>query len=914
MNEKEKQLKKIFDKIKKYNDGKHDNKIINLCDEGLKIDSKNPKLYFYKANSLYQLALYNKNSDKYLEAINHYNIVFNIEPNNKVSHYNRGLCYFYLALSKNNNKEYLNKAIENFDNLIIHLKEFEKNIKTENERIELNKRYGESYSIRGSSYINLHKYYKALDDLNIAIKYDSECGEYYSSRGVCYYNIAIENNNDINNFKLAIRDFNRAKELGFYNNDIYLLQGSSYFHLGQKETNKKIDYFNNAIENLDKFTNFDNNNYDDNIKAHHMKTLIYSTFLIELDNNLEYYFNKAIENCNKAIKNNPECGEYYYNRGLCYYNLGTKNKEIENNNFELAIKDLNKALELGFNNIDVYLTRGLSYFALSISENNYEYIFFSIKDFNVIIDSDMNNGKAYFHRGLSYYELEEFGNSINDFKRSIELNFYDRDTFLYISSSYFNLQNYEEAINNINQFIEKNSNSEKGYLNRAMSYINLYLRKDKNYNEYYSIIEKDFNKAMELKPNDEFIYSKIGGLYYTLEDYEKCLNIFSKVIKLNKENDSAYYHIGLSYHKLKNYDEAIKNYELSEQYCKYNHNKLSIQDKKIESLLKLSNKESEICNIYNNNVLELYEEFYNETIFYSYDFFNISSSITENILSLKNKINIDENSIIKNNKKIINKAIQDNFYTQNYYFEIKNNSLYNYTKVNKDTLRSILNNTLWCSNTKNFNDPVDPYIRNFRKEQQNKFYDYLLDKIKIACLTTHNDNTLMWSHYAEKHQGICIEYDINKIFNEKNDKILIKKISYNKKMISYDTFMNKERKSINIVLIDNKTIDNITDLFTIKSKEWEYEDEYRILFYDEKNKNTNGTLINLPIKSICFGVQTSKEDKELVYNVVEYINKKNRNKNGKKYKRIKLYQAELDDNELFKINIKPYKHKKRGVL
>ena len=166
MNEKEKQLKKIFDKIKKYNDGKHDNKIINLCDEGLKIDSKNPKLYFYKANSLYQLALYNKNSDKYLEAINHYNIVFNIEPNNKVSHYNRGLCYFYLALSKNNNKEYLNKAIENFDNLIIHLKEFEKNIKTENERIELNKRYGESYSIRGSSYINLHKYYKALDDLN----------------------------------------------------------------------------------------------------------------------------------------------------------------------------------------------------------------------------------------------------------------------------------------------------------------------------------------------------------------------------------------------------------------------------------------------------------------------------------------------------------------------------------------------------------------------------------------------------------------------------------------------------------------------------------------------------------------------------------------------------------------------------
>lgn len=910
MNDKENKLKKIFKEIEKYNDGKHDNKIIKLCDEGLNIDNKNSKLYFHKARSLYQLALYNKDSNKYLEAISNYNIVLKIDPNNKDTDYNRGLCYFYLALNKNNNAEYLNKAIENFSNAINFLKEFEKNIKTENKRIELNKRYSESYSIRGSSYINLHEYDKALDDLNIAIKYDSKCGEYYCSRGVCCYNIAIENNNDINYLKSSIEDFDKSKELGFYNDDIYLLEGLSYFYLGQNEVNKKIDYFNNAIENLDKFTNFNNNHYDDNIKAHHIKALIYSTLLIELDNNLEYYFNKAIENCNTAIKNNPECGEYYYNRGLCYYNFGIKSKEIKNKDFELAIKDLNKSIELGFNNEDVYFTRGVSYFRLALFENNYAYIFFSIKDFDIAISADNNNGEAYFYRGLLYKKLEEFDNCINDLKKSIELNFYDKDIFLYISSSYFNLCNYEEAINNINKFIKENSDSEIGYLNRAISYINLYLRKDKNHSEYYNIIEKDFDKVLELKANDESIYSKIAGLYYTLKNYEKCLNIFQKVIGLNKENDSAYYYIGLSYHKLENYNDAIKNYNLSEKYCKSYQNKLSIQDKKIESLLKLNNKENEIYNLYKNMILNLYEEFYKETIFYSYDLFNISSSITENVLSLKNKIYVNENEIIDNNKNIINKAIKDDFYNQQFYYEIRNNSLYNYTRVNKDTLRSILNNTLWCSNTKNFNDPVDPYIRNFRKEEQNKFYDYLLEKIKIACLTTHNDNTLMWSHYADKHQGICIEYDINKILNENNDKILIKKISYNKIMISYDTFINKQKKSINSVLIDNKTIDNITDLFTIKSKEWEYEDEYRILFYDEENKNPNGTLINLPIKSICFGVQTSKEDKELIYNLVKSINEKNRNKNGKKYKRIKLYYAELDDNELFKINIKPYEHKK----
>ncbi|AFR71506.1 TPR domain-containing protein [Brachyspira pilosicoli B2904] len=185
----------------------------------------------------------------------------------------------------------------------------------------------------------------------------------------------------------------------------------------------------------------------------------------------------------------------------------------------------------------------------------------------------------------------------------------------------------------------------------------------------------------------------------------------------------------------------------------------------------------------------------------------------------------------------------------------------------------------------------------------------------------------MWSHYADKHQGICIEYDINKILNEHNDKILIKKISYNKKVIRFDIIKNTQNtimlsntknidnflispNFISNALIDNNPLDHITELFMVKSKEWEYEDEYRILFYDEENKNPNGTLINLPIKSICFGVQTSKEDKELVYSLVKSINEKNRKKNTKKYKRIKLYEAHLDDNELFKINIKPYEHKK----
>ncbi|SUW05057.1 DUF2971 domain-containing protein [Brachyspira pilosicoli] len=526
---------------------------------------------------------------------------------------------------------------------------------------------------------------------------------------------------------------------------------------------------------------------------------------------------------------------------------------------------------------------------------------------NIVKEIESSIKQKKYKKALQYCNklIELLETTIKQNPKSIRLNEHIRNlstTYYHIAISYFHLGHYKKSISNFNKSIKLDNSSYAAYYNRGLFYG--YLSKYINYDKYYKMFEKDFYKALKLNPNNEYIYITKGEFYFLFGNYKKCLNTFNKVIELNNENDLAYYYKGLCYYCLKNYDKSVKNYELSEKYCKYNHNRLSIQDKKIESLLKLNNKENEIYNLYKNIILNLYEEFYKETIFYSYDFFNISSSITENVLSLKDKIDIKENEIIDDNKNIINKAIKDDFYNKKNYYEIRNNSLYNYTRVNKDILRSILNNTLWCGNTRKFNDPVDPCIRNLRKEKQNQFYDYLLEKIKVACLTTHNDNTLMWSHYADKHQGICIEYDINNIYYKNN--IILKKIDYNKKMKNFYFLESRINTLIDIIFIDeNRHIEYITDLFTVKSKEWEYEDEYRILLYDEKNENPNGTLINLPIKSICFGVKTSDDDKELVYNIVNSINEKRLDYNNDI---IKLYQAELDDNELFKINIKPYEH------
>lgn len=44
----------------------------------------------------------------------------------------------------------------------------------------------------------------------------------------------------------------------------------------------------------------------------------------------------------------------------------------------------------------------------------------------------------------------------------------------------------------------------------------------------------------------------------------------------------------------------------------------------------------------------------------------------------------------------------------------------------------------------------------------NKYYKKTIDSAGIGAFTIKCDNILMWSHYADNHKGICLEFDFNK--------------------------------------------------------------------------------------------------------------------------------------------------------
>ena len=92
--------------------------------------------------------------------------------------------------------------------------------------------------------------------------------------------------------------------------------------------------------------------------------------------------------------------------------------------------------------------------------------------------------------------------------------------------------------------------------------------------------------------------------------------------------------------------------------------------------------------------------------------------------------------------------------------------------------------------------------------------------IGVACFSEKGDIPLMWSHYTRSHRGICIGFDLTKLYfslrsSKKNELALIK-VDYTNEFKSLDYFKDYNTAIYHWVMT--------------KSDIWSYEKEVRILF------------------------------------------------------------------------------------
>lgn len=120
----------------------------------------------------------------------------------------------------------------------------------------------------------------------------------------------------------------------------------------------------------------------------------------------------------------------------------------------------------------------------------------------------------------------------------------------------------------------------------------------------------------------------------------------------------------------------------------------------------------------------------------------------------------------------------------------------------------------------------------------------------MNCMTEENNNILMWSHYADQNTGICVEYDISQLTE---DRFAIKKHLF-PVLYEENRIIERDIDSLIESLIElNKAIeedyvyegkeclDDILPLFLVKGIPWRYEKEWRIIFTRKQMYDINET-------------------------------------------------------------------------
>jgi len=214
---------------------------------------------------------------------------------------------------------------------------------------------------------------------------------------------------------------------------------------------------------------------------------------------------------------------------------------------------------------------------------------------------------------------------------------------------------------------------------------------------------------------------------------------------------------------------------------------------------------------------------------------------------------------------------------------------------------SFRNNYLWFSKPRFFNDPFDcnmeviNYYNDFLNSMEKlvaNSRDLIVEKTKefgICCFSKSNDNIHMWSHYADSHKGICIEYESSG-FDDYFSFLLrcrcvLQEVDYRDSLLNLDSNIEwdsqpglTEFKPIGQIISDPKLLDRLFEKLLLQKNQeiWSNEKELRLIVGGLARLNNQDkelpTGYKVPIKrdfisSVIFGVNAPENLKQAIKSI-----------------------------------------------
>lgn len=538
------------------------------------------------------------------------------------------------------------------------------------------------------------------------------------------------------------------------------------------------------------------------------------------------------------------------------------------------------------------------------------------------IDKDDKNNNDYFVLGKCYERKNETQKAIESYKnyytnftsgywkdgieKLFKLKAYDaikdilqkysksemhKEYKIFCEAKLLNIKKqYDDSINHLNGIFDSLGNHHDDLKkNILLLYIFNYYKKT------IQLLESDYKKILEEKDfefnnNFDLGYQNFS-IYREFEKYIKKLNIEfeNKYFKKTDQCKSRIYKKYIALHQ-NLYNESKKiNFKLTEDrelYYLSAFNDNNSINKSIEIYEKRVQEQSENPKYY----LQLGKLYYDKANLTNKDFTQAVENIKKSIeLAQKYFVYLDgepelllvkiNGSTKEENKLLFDNSMKDYIFYNSYQKDTTtmffNQILYKYQSFSINALSSLANNYLYFASPDKLNDPFDVASESLEKQFEN--LELKKEEFKLYSLSKINDNKLMWSHYTNEHTGICVGY----------------------KFLYLPSYVGKDKVEYKNTNLEEKSIfQNIIDYWTVKSEDWEYEQEVRLLHYGDKEKiqytfdvkkALRDNIIALKIYSITLGLKFGEY--KIIKQIIKDIEKKQKSK-------IEIFKTKIEKQKL----------------
>jgi hypothetical protein len=133
----------------------------------------------------------------------------------------------------------------------------------------------------------------------------------------------------------------------------------------------------------------------------------------------------------------------------------------------------------------------------------------------------------------------------------------------------------------------------------------------------------------------------------------------------------------------------------------------------------------------------------------------------------------------------------------------------------------------------------------------------LKNTLRISCFCENFSSVLMWSHYAENHTGICIEYPTKELFQNPEIAVFLHPVIY--KAERFDSTNHFDPAGIREPNILSPTLASCH-----KSPDWSYEKEWRLVIPVRPGDSNQKFSIDTKPSRILAGAKAKADDLEKI--------------------------------------------------